>query len=416
MNTMTAEPSPGAASSPPADRAHEGDELSAAFAELRASIDRAEAALRAGPAYGDDAERARAYSFLTRSIIQGLEASFLQDPDYPYFRELDFWLRGGGDNPDQRYAFAPIRGGEAYRVWGRMGSARRLELQLYAGQPWAGSGRSAGYLPFEEIEVAADGSFEIVLSATRPDSGGTWLENPADTTTLFVRQIYDEWDERPTGEVHLDRMGLEGARKPLDTPEAVAARLRASAGDIERRVTVWPAFVDRRYVKSGPANRVSPLIDTYKLGGVRGRWMAGGHFDLESGQALVIRTWPTDATIQSVQLADLVFDSLEYGNAVSSLNNTQVEAAPDGAYYHVVAAEDPGHPNWLDTGGLTRGVFMLRFDGVGAEIPATLSPSAELIPIADLPARVPGYRRVEEAERERVRAARRRHLQLRSGR
>ena len=56
---------------------------------------------------------------MLRSMAKSLEAEVIQDPDYPYFRILDFWLREGGDNPDQRYAFSPIRGGEAYRVWGQ---------------------------------------------------------------------------------------------------------------------------------------------------------------------------------------------------------------------------------------------------------------------------------------------------------
>jgi hypothetical protein len=53
---------------------------------------------------------------MLRAFAKGMEAEILQDADYPYFRILDFWLKEGGDNPDQRYAFSPIRGGETSRV------------------------------------------------------------------------------------------------------------------------------------------------------------------------------------------------------------------------------------------------------------------------------------------------------------
>ena len=77
--------------------------------------------------FGNAAEQVGGYRHMLRSISKSLEAEVLQDADYPYFRILDFWLREGGDNPDQRYAFVPIRGGEAYRIWGELGSASMVK-------------------------------------------------------------------------------------------------------------------------------------------------------------------------------------------------------------------------------------------------------------------------------------------------
>ena len=400
----------------------EHDVLARAVDDLHASLDEAERAVRASAAFGSDIERARGYEFLLRSLVQSVEAELLQDADYPYFRILDFWLRGGGDNPDQRYAFASIRGGEAYRIWGTVGSARRVEVQLYAGQPWAGTGRSVGYLTFEEIEVAPDGSFVIELvpeaQATAATPRKSRLANPGDTTSVFVRHIFDHWDARPTGDAHIDRVGFEGRRKPAPTPEGTAARIRATAANFALRAKTWPAFVEQRYVEARTANGLSPLVDTYALGGARGRWMANGYYDLPDGKVLVVKTWPTTAAYQAVQLTDLWFDSLEYGNQVSSLNTTQTLRAPDGAYYLVVAPDDPGYANWLDTGGLRRGTLLLRYDGVHGDVPPSQHPSAALVDIADLPAHIPGFAAdgANEAEREAVRRLRRRHLQLRSHR
>jgi hypothetical protein len=409
--------SPSAPMAPDRSKTASPDALGAALDTLAASLRDAEHAVRAAPGFaeGSEIERARGYEFLLRSLIQSLEAELIQDPDYPYFRVLDFWLRGGGDNPDQRYAFSPIRGGEAYRIHGELGSARRVEVQLYAGQPWAASGRSVGYLTFEEIAVDANGAFAIdLVPGAEPKPGQ--LANPKDATTVFVRHIFDAWDERPTGDVHIDRVGFEGRRRPSATPDQTATRIRAAATNFALRTKTWPAFVAKRYVDARSANALSPLVDTYALGGARGRWMATGHFELPPGKALLVHMPATQATYQGIQLTDLWFDSLEYGNQVSSLNTTQMQAAPDGSFYLVISSADPGCANWLDTGGFERGTFLLRYDGVLGEVPVDRHPTTELVDLEALPGRIPGFAVVDEAERERVRAERRRHLQLRSHR
>ena len=101
---------------------------------------------------------------------------------------------------------------------------------------------------------------------------------------------------------------------------------------------------------------------------------------------------------------------------MTSLNTTQSLRSPDGAYYFVISREDPGHANWLDPGALDRGVLLMRYDGVKGEIPAQSHPTAQQVDVEGLPALIPGFVRVSEAERIRVRAERRRHLQIRTGR
>jgi len=110
------------------------------------------------------------------------------------------------------------------------------------------------------------------------------------------------------------------------------------------------------------------------------------------------------------------FASLEYANQVSSLTTSQSIEPPDGAYYSVIAREDPGYANWLDTGGLDRGIFQLRYDGVSGDVPKAHHPSAKLVGASALPDLIPGYTRSTGAQREATRAARRRHVQVRNHR
>lgn len=388
--------------------------LGSAYQNLLQSLSAAEQTIRQEPAFESDAEKVGAYRHLLRSFIKGIEAEVFQDPDFPYFRILDFWLREGGDNPDQRYAFSPVRGGETYRVWGTLGSAARLELQLYAGRPWDGSGKSAGFLTFEEIDLAADGSFEIWVSAEQ--RAGNWLANPADATTLFARHIYADWNAEATGDIHIDRVGFEGKRKPAESLNALADKLQAASVMFSTTAKTWPQFVQKRYVQDRPVNTVSIPYDTYALGGAKGRWMGGGHFELKDGEALVLRIPATESQYQAVQLADLWFASLDHDNQVSSLTSKQSVMASDKAYHYVISQQDPGYANWLDSGALARGVFLLRWDGHKGAIPDSQFPSAQLTNLDKLAEIIPGFSRVSEAERSETRQKRRQHLQLRSHR
>ena len=103
-------------------------------------------------------------------------------------------------------------------------------------------------------------------------------------------------------------------------------------------------------------------------------------------------------------------------NQVSSLNSAQSVMSPDGAYYYVISQDDPGFANWLDAGALSRGTFLLRWDGVRGELEAKEFPTARLISLEEVSGAIPGFVAVDAQERERVRSERRRHLQQRSHR
>jgi hypothetical protein len=390
-------------------------ELDRAWNALTAAIATSTSFVREHPFFADDDHQVPAYRFVLAMLIARLEEHVVFDPGQPTFRVIDPRTREGGDNADQRYLSTRLVGGDTYRIWGRVGSARRVEVQIYAGAPFVlgSGGRMASYLTFEQLDVDAAGNFEVIASPS--PQPGNWLENPPDATAMLVRQVFGDWADADPGEVHIDRAGHEGDPLEIADPGEMGTRLRAAADELVERVTLWPEFVRRLYVEAAPANTVSALMDPGSLGGVPDRWMAHGTWDLRPDQALVITTWPAPGNYQGIQLCDLWFSSLEYGNRQSSLTGDQARADADGAYRFVVSAVDPGVDNWLDTTGLPRGVFLLRFDGTGgATIPADRQPGAHLTTIADLadvlPADTPPCTPSRRAEQL---AARRRHLQRR---
>jgi hypothetical protein len=53
--------------------------------------------------------------------------------------------------------------------------------------------------------------------------------------------------------------------------------------------------------------------------------------------------------------------SYDFANRRVSLNRNQIEYEKDGSFEIVVAASDPGVPNWLDTEGRPTGQIYWRY-------------------------------------------------------
>ncbi|HLG90225.1 MAG TPA: hypothetical protein VKZ79_23885 [Alphaproteobacteria bacterium] len=400
----------------PTAAGNEDQALDRAFDRLIDALKQSKEFVERHPFYADKENRASGMAFISSMLIRTLEEDVVLDPDFPFFRILDFRIREGGDNPDQRYLFARIRGGETYRVWGQLGKQRRLDFQIYAGDPYVkGGGRVVSNLSMEQVKFGPDGSFEVFLSA-KP-MPGNWMENAPDSTKLMVRQIFSDWKNETPGEVHIDRVGYEGKLKPRATEAGMAAKLDQAAADILMIVKVWPDFVLHRYMEAIPPNTLPPPSDPSALGGVKGRWMTEGQFALKPDEALIVTTWPSSANYQGVQLADPWFSSLEYANRQTSLTADQAYLSKDGAFHFVIAGSDPGVQNWLDTTGLPRGVILLRYDGAKeAAFPKDKYPTTQKVKLSELrkylPADTPSF--TPEMRAEAI-AIRRRHVQIRFG-
>jgi hypothetical protein len=62
----------------------------------------------------------------------------------------------------------------------------------------------------------------------------------------------------------------------------------------------------------------------------------------------------------SFSLGNVWWETIDYGNRQSSLNGHQAVVDDDGKVRVVVAHQDPGAANWLDTGGHSEGAIILR--------------------------------------------------------
>ena len=98
-------------------------------------------------------------------------------------------------------------------------------------------------------------------------------------------------------------------------------------------------------------------------------------------EALVITgRWP-DCRFGNVCLWNRFQQTFDYVSRTVSLNRTQTEADEDGRFTMILAHEDPGRPNWLDTEGNPFGLVFWRFLLVEGGVE---TPNARVAKLADV--------------------------------
>ncbi|MFK8050440.1 MAG: hypothetical protein AB8B81_18610 [Halioglobus sp.] len=216
--------------------------------------------------------------------------------------------------------------------------------------------------------------------------------------------------------MHIDRIDADRPTYPVLTKEKMAEQLSNATNTFAEDLRRWPELSRTRFSMLMPKNRLMPPQDTGKEGGLAGRWMVGGHFDLSEDEALVIRARPTDASYQGIQLGHHWWESLDYANRQSSLTADQAKVSSDGVIYFVISHKDPGVSNSLDTEGFSRGVILMRYDGMSSELSEEQTPVAELVKMENLREYLPTDEPVVSAEQRAGEISiRRRHVQSRFG-
>ena len=88
------------------------------------------------------------------------------------------------------------------------------------------------------------------------------------------------------------------------------------------------------------------------------------YYEIEGGESLVIDVQPPQAVYWNFTTATIWHESHRHLHDPVSLTSSEAVRDADGHVRFVLADEDPGHPNWLDTFGHRRGFLILRIVGV----------------------------------------------------
>ena len=325
------------------------------------------------------------------------------DTTAPFFhRSNDLVTQWGGPNQDNAYHHARIDPSRRYRIRGQMNSCEQFALTLRAGFMHMPIWGTKAAVSSHERGIQRGDSFELLLGGDGSDPD--WLQIPPEVTTVSLREYYLDWEpvEPAVFTIEcLDRVDPPGRV----TAEHVASQIEAALDQIENSIVYWNDYMHEHRAK-GVDNELSlPMKLAKGLGAAR---YAFCFWNLAPGEALLVDSDVPDARYWNLQLATLSwFEQVDPVHRISSINQRQAHIGSDGRVRMVLAHEDPGVPNWLDTGGRTEGLMTYRWFWPNADP----SPTTTVIPLAEVASHFPADTpRVDlEARRADVRA-RKEHL------
>lgn len=315
-------------------------------------------------------DRAEGFRYLTRLLRAGLESQLeCADPRRPAFFQLsNETLKIGNDNPDNVYWNACLSGRHEYRVTGTRGAARLLCFATKGGgYERDGSLAPTGELHERDLAVAPDGRFELRIScAPQP---GNWLPMRPETTTLVVRQTFDDRLRQEPARLAIECLD-PGPPAPLDPAELEARLLRAVAF-VRGTADLFVGWM-RGY--AAHENQLPPddQLRCRRAGGDSNIFYCNSRWRLAPGQALLVepRAIPR-CDAWNFQLSNFWMESLDYRVQRIHVNQHSAVREPDGRVRIVVAHRDPGprFPNWLTTAGHSEGSMLFRWIGADAHPP-----------------------------------------------
>jgi hypothetical protein len=332
-----------------------------AWDEFCESLKGARAALFREKSPANAFDRAEGYRYLSRLIRLGLE-KFVEndDPQKPRFYQLSREdAKIGADNPDSYYMNCRLDGRHDYRIWGRRGSAIYLGFGTYFGSYGSPTPSGcSGFVDADELEVAPDGSFELILSCA-PRSGN-WLPMQPETSSLIVRQFFLDRANEPRAELQIECIGAEGPPPPLDPAELDRA-LQASADFVKGTADLFTSWAERFSERPNELN-APPNAVRESAHIAANQVFYHGYWRLDSDEALVISATPPECRYWNFQLNNYWLESLDYRYHPITVNKHSAILEDDGSFRIIVASRDPGFGNWIDTAGHDRGTMGLRWN------------------------------------------------------
>jgi hypothetical protein len=327
-------------------------DLPAAWSHLMRRLGDAAQIVESDPASRNPVDLAAGMRHLLVLLAAGIDEALRFDPD-PILcvqrastNDVVSW---GMECPDCLYTRATMRGGESYRLFGNRGTARYVGLQTMDGIA------STANALVDELDVDADGNFEVVLSAEGHD--GNWMRIEGSHPTLTVRHFFYDWDTETPSSLRIERIGnpAVGSVSVVDRDTVVSRQLVALGDFVHDNLDFF-----LRFGEAAPPNGFLPPIDRTAMGAAAENKPVIGRWELGADEALILEVEPPQGVYWSFSLGNPWWETIHYGRHQSSLNAHQAVVDADGLVRAVACGRDPGVANWLDTAGFSNGAMILR--------------------------------------------------------
>lgn len=327
-----------------------------------------------------------------RALMHIVEASltgfFEQDPAHPDFRRITTPSRKlTGDNGDALYFDAPVSAAHSYVVHGNTNGAAYFSITVEEGTAQGNMATgTAGVMKDEDLEIDSNGNFTLYLGGEPRDTN--WLALTPDASRLTTRHYFEDatpaalLPERvPTLRIEC----LDSAGAPATPDDAsVAAGIRRVCNVIRSRTLEMPPLANSEpppFVSLTPNEFPAPILPgNFGFAAFDAHYSMAPFF-LGPDEALVITgRWP-QCRFANVCLWNRFQQTLDYAHRTVSLNRAQTTQEDDGSFRMVIAHEDPGVANWLDTEGKPMGLVFWRYFMVDGEVE---TPQAQVVKFSEL--------------------------------
>lgn len=296
-------------------------------------------------------DRASAFRGVLQFLYFGLERTLgSADPARPVLSRpwpthlFDY----GAGNPDAVYRTASLRDDVTYRISGRLGNAAFMSFEFFDGATQAGSLLAA------DLRPDASGRFEVMFGPGQRD--GPWHQVVPGTSYLLSREFFSDWETAEPSVMRIECTDEPAAPWPVMSADRVSKELTALGTWLVETVRVFAAAQARGI--SQFANQWDPQVSR-PHSDLPAIYHA--YWDLRPGEGLLIETPAPRGGYWGIQLANGLWNTLDFANRQTSLNRAQARIDQDGMIRAVIAHADPGVANWLDTLGHQQGSVHLRF-------------------------------------------------------
>ncbi len=305
------------------------------------------------------------------------------------------------DNPDTIYRFMGVNGASEYEIHGQFlnySDKKTLPADTSFSVLEGLAGTTSSILTAKDLVVDEDGKFVITVSTEPADGRPNHLQLTSGSTIIAARNTLGDWTTEDPMSLSIERVGgppdslfaqLGGfaflgpqvASNPLLTTlvslvpplpymppilrGVFAAAILVVRGGSQESKYMALASTDPDTGLPRDANEVSQPSSNAEF--LANQLQSNGHFQLEDGQALVLKIDPGRANYFIVPTYDIWTITDDYWNKQTSLNNEQAIPNEDGTYTFVISPTDPGVTNWVDTGGLHQGAISIRFQDLGPD-------------------------------------------------
>ncbi|QGP80507.1 DUF1214 domain-containing protein [Sphingobium sp. CAP-1] len=337
--------------------------------------------------FGDqpsDLDRAEYYRFLSRLARSSLERLVENaEPTRPRLRDMVWRQSINFQTVDQDHLMCQFDEARDYRITGTRGTIPYFILALLTApapadpgaQDWAPLGveglagfdpsnlKTTAFLASQQLAIAQDGTFEIILSQNDPGAGKNWLKLAPDTNCILIRLVWSDRASQTAPALTIERM--DGATPEPLTPALMANNLAWAAQGV-----LGYAELVRNWWQGNQGNFAAKLnrLDFSRAqylsnGGVPDRHVAFGGWEKRLDEALVLEFTPPPCEYWNFQICNIWqenLDTFEDGNGWVS--NYRHIAEPDGRVRIIIAEKDPGAGgNWVNSFGHDKGQWGLRF-------------------------------------------------------